>query len=400
MKLYKLSVLIVITYLSVQTVFAQDVQPDFSQAPGTVIAHSPASSGSFIGSPSLCILPDGTYIASHDVFGPKYNKPGNRSSASIYESRNRGKTWTKIAEFEQFWSNLFFYNHALYFMGTSIKGSGGDVIIRKSLDKGHTWSNPTDENNGLLLRSGKDYSYHTSAVPVALHNGKLWRAMETMPREGPWGGFEAFMMSASQDSDLLKASNWTSSNTLEFNDNWKQGNEWLEGNAVVSPQGRIANVMRVNNKTDDIAAVLSVSDDGSRINFDLTTGFIGLRGAAKKFTIRRDPKTKRYWTLTNAIPEEFRGGNIERTRNTLYLLSSDDMIHWTSRDIILQGKNVATHGFQYADWQFDGKDIVLVSRTAYEDGLGGADNQHNANFLTFHRIKNYKSRSSMAVKSY
>jgi hypothetical protein len=42
--------------------------------PGTVIHHQPAASGRYIGSPSLCVLPDGSYSASHDLFGTKSNE--------------------------------------------------------------------------------------------------------------------------------------------------------------------------------------------------------------------------------------------------------------------------------------------------------------------------------------
>jgi hypothetical protein len=36
---------------------------------GIAIDHSPASSERYIGSPSLALLPDGGYVASHDFFG-------------------------------------------------------------------------------------------------------------------------------------------------------------------------------------------------------------------------------------------------------------------------------------------------------------------------------------------
>ncbi len=42
-------------------------------------------------------------------------------------------------------------------------------------------------------------------------------------------------------------------------------------------------------------------------------------------------------------------------------------------------------GFQYVDWLFDGDDLIFVSRTAYN----GAHNYHDANHLTFHRVKNF-----------
>jgi hypothetical protein len=49
-----------------------------------------------------------------------------------------------------------------------------------------------------------------------------------------------------------------------------------------------------------------------------------------------------------------------------------------------------THGFQYVDWQFDGDDVVAACRTAFDDGFGGARRAHDANFLTFHRVPNFR----------
>ncbi len=48
------------------------------------------------------------------------------------------------------------------------------------------------------------------------------------------------------------------------------------------------------------------------------------------------------------------------------------------------------HGFQYVDWKFEGEDLIAVSRTAFDDGLGGAANYHDANFITFHRVCNFR----------
>ena len=47
------------------TLFKKDVQ----LPPGNVIYNSKASSKRFVGSPSITILKDGTYLASHDIFG-------------------------------------------------------------------------------------------------------------------------------------------------------------------------------------------------------------------------------------------------------------------------------------------------------------------------------------------
>ncbi|MCD6508382.1 hypothetical protein J7M22_17420 [Candidatus Poribacteria bacterium] len=76
-------------------------------------------------------------------------------------------------------------------------------------------------------------------------------------------------------------------------------------------------------------------------------------------------------------------------RNTVVLISSSDLRDWAVRKIILHHPDTRYHAFQYLDWQFEGKDIIAVARTAYDDGLGGAHNQHDANFMTFHRISGF-----------
>lgn len=56
------------------------------------------------------------------------------------------------------------------------------------------------------------------------------------------------------------------------------------------------------------------------------------------------------------------------------------------------------YGFQYVDWQFDGKDIILASRTAFDDVSGGAHSFHDANFLTFHRIAGFRQFGAVKLK--
>lgn len=82
-------------------------------------------------------------------------------------------------------------------------------------------------------------------------------------------------------------------------------------------------------------------------------------------------------------------------RNTLALCSSSDLINWTIDTTVLHHPDTLKHGFQYVDWQFDGDDIIAVSRTAYDDGLGGADSYHNNNLFTFHRIKKYRIKAEV-----
>ncbi|MFN7928413.1 MAG: hypothetical protein U0Y68_10785 [Blastocatellia bacterium] len=211
-----------------------------------------------------------------------------------------------------------------------------------------------------------------------------------------WGErFRAFMMSAPVDADLLKASSWTSSNRLARDPAWLDGKfgGWLEGNAVVTPQGSIVDILRVDVKKDDNekAAIVRISADGQQATFDEARDFIDFPGGSKKFTIRWDARTKSYWALANYVPAEHRHQDPSRTRNTLALIHSTDLRDWDVHAILLSHPDTAKHGFQYADWLFDGNDLIAVVRTAFDDAAGGAHNQHDANYLTFHRIQNFRS---------
>ena len=77
-------------------------------------------------------------------------------------------------------------------------------------------------------------------------------------------------------------------------------------------------------------------------------------------------------------------------------MSSANLHKWEIRSVILEDENVEKSGFQYVDWQFEGKDIIMACRTAFFDGQSQADNQHNSNFITFHRIKNFRKRDLKA----
>ena len=369
-------------------------QFDDSKVPGVVVAYSPASSGKYIGSPSLAILPNGDYVASHDFFGPESNEH-KRATSKIYTSSNKGKSWMEIAEIDgAFWSKLFVHQGTLWLIG--FDRHHGNTLVRRSDDGGKTWTKPTNSTNGLILEG----EYHCAPMPIIEHNGRIWRAMESAM--GPikkWGKrYGAFMLSAPVDADLLQADSWTSSNILYYDSTYLDGNfgGWLEGNAVVDKEGQIWDMLRVDDRStlEEKAARVKISADGKKATFDPATGFIPFPGGSKKFTIRYDEKSDLYWTIANVIPEsvkkENKGKNPASIRNTQALFSSPDLINWEQKKVLLQHEDVKKHGFQYLDWVFNGKDILFLSRTAYDDGVGGAHNNHDANFLTFHKIKKFR----------
>lgn len=105
-----------------------------------------------------------------------------------------------------------------------------------------------------------------------------------------------------------------------------------------------------------------------------------LSRGGSKFTIRFEPVSKRYWSLVNkqTDPEPF--------RNILVLTSPADLRHWRVEETVLEHPDQGNYAFQYVDWLFEGDDIIAVSRTAWE----GSHNAHDANYMTFHRIEDFR----------
>ncbi|MEU0564902.1 sialidase family protein [Nonomuraea sp. NPDC005983] len=355
-------------------------------APGVIVHHVAARTGRYVGSPAFAVLPDGRYVASHDHFGPGCR----RDQTFIYQSTDRGASWQQIAELTgQWWSSLFTHEGALYLFGTTTEY--GHCVIRRSTDGGVTWTTPEGPATGLL-RSGR---HHTTPGPVLVAKGRIWRAMEDAQAPGNWGEmFRAFMMSAPVDADLLDAGQWQATPPMESRHTWLWGDfgGWLEGNAVQTPDGEIVNVLRVDSFADgtEKAAIMHIGDDGLSATFDPDCDVIPFPGGSKKFTIRYDVPSGRYLSLVNDVPTPQLDGIGVRARNTLSLVSSLDLRHWTRHTTLLHHPDDRLHGFQYVDWLTEDEDLLFLSRTAHGTGEAAAHSHHDANYLTFHRVPGFR----------
>ena len=377
------------------------------RVPGTVVAASPDSSRVFLGSPSIAILPDGGYVASYDVGGQIA-----RGCTAVTASADRGATWVQRGEVTgQHWSSLFTHRDALWMIGVSTRH--GSIQLRRSSDAGRTWTIPADAKSGLLAADGK---YHCGPTPVLVHGGRIWRAFEEFAPTGDARIFRAFMLSAPADADLLDAANWTRSSAMVSERAWLNNRtpSWLEGNAVATPSGAVVDLLRAESHPAngaalelpgaartiprfEVAAMIRISPDGRTAGFDPARDYIHFIGSESKFTIRYEPRSRRYWTLVNKITNPRSGQDWEHSphhqRNVIALTSSPDLRDWQEHYRVLSYaagsvvvKAGSRVGFQYLDWQFDGEDIIAVSRTAWD----GA-NYHDANYITFHRLKQFRA---------
>lgn len=386
--------------------------------PGIVVAETPSPQDRFIGSPSIVVLPDGDYLASHDWFGSGATSP---VTTEIYRSSDRGATWARLAGVPYVhFATLFVQGGDVYLLGTSINRNPGYIAIHRSRDGGVTWTAASGATTGRLFFPARGGAFACAPTPVLVSGGRIWKAYtETADVSLPGGaGQRAMLISAPVEADLLDAANWIRTNAIAFDPIWLNARRpgWQEGNAVPLPGGGVAALFRIDAFRGDSATACAVAggaagipryelaalvrgDGFTRVAFtpNANDGWVHLPGGAAKFTIRHDPVSGRYWSIVNKITAAATDCTTifalapSMQRNVLALVSSPDLRTWTEHCRLLrwrEGETVTQRdrtGFQYVDWQFDGDDIVYVSRTGW-----GAHRAHDANYLTFHRAAGFR----------
>ncbi|GAA3407686.1 hypothetical protein ACFFNY_11090 [Paenibacillus hodogayensis] len=361
--------------------------------PGTVINYihpedyTYGFSGRSVASPSIVRLPDGSLLASHDIF---WGNEGQNTSM-LFRSRDDGATWSFVQFlYPCFWGKLFLHRGRLYMLATSTEY--GALLIGRSDDGGETWSAPTEI---IAAGSQKAGGPHKAPMPVIEHNGRLWTGIDY----GSWtlGSHASGLVSVPADADLLDSSQWTVMPFLPYDLEWpgtvggtnRAG--LLEGNAVVTPDGKLVNLLRyqTNGGNPDHGRAIMLQADPDRPEQPLTFyKVIPFYGNLSKFTVYYDLDSACYWSLVSRVKPDKTG-----QRNILALVRSADLEHWEIVQDVLNyedngwPEDFKKVGFQYIDWISDGDDILFASRTA----INGAYNFHNANYLTYHKIANFRS---------
>ena len=340
-------------------------------------------SGRYLCSPSIVRHPEGYLLASMDVF--EGGAPQNLTL--IFRSDDDGDTWHYVSElFPCFWGKMFIYNGELYML--SVSTEYGDLLIGKSSDGGKNFTEPV-----VLLRgaNGKKGSagVHKNPEPMVEYGGRLWGTLEW----GAWAsGYHAPMvMSAPIGSDLLDPDNWSYSDPIKYDPNWKgvpkgESNGNIEG-SLVEIEGKLYNIMRYSmDKLERkyglvIAYKVNTEEPERSLEYDHCIEFPGNNS---KFMIKRDSVSGTYYSLVTRIYD----GEKIWARNLLSLMRSVDCEKWelVRDEIDMRETDSKMIGFQYVDFEIEGDDIIYLCRTA----INGAHNFHDANYSTFHRIKNFR----------
>jgi len=357
-----------------------------ADVPGVVIDYrTNASRYYFFSDPEITVLPNGDYVAAHALAGA-LSGSSISGTTSLFRSSDKGATWSSLGTLtDMVRGSLFQSGDSLYLIGAN-KDSSGTTRIRKSLDNGTTWTTPVDANTGKFTTIGPG----TPTNPVA-YNGRIWC------------GWSTAVFSAAEGADLLESASWTLSNAPTWDNYFGSPDTlWFEGQVMASPTTGVvvmpkirpdANLQYYTAKPPYTAVIEATS--ASTTTFDSTTGFVPLPGGEKKFGASYDAVSGKFYILSNPVlPAHANDPNLGNTpemiRNTAAMLSSKDLYHWDVEKLFLYTPDLDHEGFQYFNFDYDGDDMVMAARTAFDIG-GALDRGHDSNLLTFHKIENFRT---------
>ena len=338
---------------------------------------------------------------------PVSGKPGARAvpqatSLLLARSTNGGASWEQLPSLPKYRdATPFVHNNALYLLIPDYVND--QILLMRSDDEGKSWTPPS-----AIVRD-KLWNCQTS---MAQYEGRLYWALTNYTV-----GNNLKAISADLNKDLLDPGSWNVSDGCELpkvpdllkdnlrvenKQNWHRpwsADTWLEPN-VVNVNGRLRVLSRV--VTDDFAtaglgAVCEIKLQGTEMNMKFSQ-FHPMPGGQCKFMIVYDEKTRLFWMLSNTPTDSHdlfeRGRKMAASgfvagpgneRRILTLHYGLDAMNWFPAGVVAMWPN-PLQAFMYPSAVIDRDDLVFISRTSQS-----APNQHDADTVTFHRIKNFRS---------
>ena len=336
-------------------------------------------------SPTLCRLPSGALLSGNDVWAP--GRPSD--VAQLFKSTDEGKTWRYVTDLHPcLWPKLFVHRGKLYALSCSMEY--GNLQISCSEDEGETWCMPA------VLMTGEGFSEfgpHKAPVPVVEHKGRLYTAIEY----GAWkiGDHQSTLLSIDADADLMDPANWCFSPFLRLDRSWpgvpdgiKCG--YIEGNAVIGPDGELYNLLRMDFPGRGKACLLRAGKDPEAPEEFVEVIDCPL-GANSKFEVHRDPVTGKYVMIGTEQVDDVKdaSGNPHPVqRLVLSMAVSEDLRHWRVVYRLFDYRQCDPEfvGFQYPSWLISGNDLYVQSRVA----INGGETYHNANCEIFSVVHDFR----------
>ena len=209
---------------------------------------------------------------------------------------------------------------------------------------------------------------------------------------GSWGnkvyGHAAMVASCPEDADLLDPESWSFSEPVPFPYDHPDfagmptNTMTIEGTLVKDPSGKLLNIMRFGKYHKAIVYEVNTTDPEAPLTYVRQMDF---PANYSKFTIKYDSVSGYYYTICTRVWTEEK----KNARNLLSFMRSRDLVSWELVCDIFDRRDADEKlvGFQYVMFEMEGEDIIFLCRTA----INGAHTYHDSNYMTFHRIKNFRT---------
>ncbi len=305
---------------------------------------------------------------------------GNELSTTtvIWRSDDGGESWSLITELAGVrWMSLFEMNSKVYLVADRDDGT----ILGELIDDSYV-------KTKLL------WGERSAITNPALIDGILYLPLDCM------------VLSCPANKDIFTLSNWTRTGdpSALITRDWyleQTGNalnpgiggtaDILEGNVVKGKDGEIYGIWRIETQPNgNMAVMLRLSSDRTTLEMlPDTQSLITFPTTVSRFVIHYDAETQLYIAISNW----WTVGEMCRARNVLGISVSSDLISWRQVDTLLVDREMMNstlsgyaHAFQYADWDFDGDDLVLTVRETTEF----SNTFHDGKYYTFYRVENFR----------
>lgn len=396
------------------------------------------SEGLYSYSPGICIGEGNRIIVTSGTSGAaekmehlkvKGTRYGSFVQGRIYISDDNGSTFSKSGEFPFMHARPFKAGNRIYILGQCM-----DLMIIYSDDNGITWSKPSK------LTEGEDW--HQAPCNVLYKNDYVYIVMEKRKEMGITGwmvnNIAPVLMRGSINSDLTIKENWTFATELYFNDAvdkekleytgipffWTTPSTYVEiapGRGCAEIGWLETNIVKFDNKDhylyDDqtihlfmrahtggtgycaIAKVVENNDGTMTTKLETAPSgkkivYVPMPGGQMKFHILYDKKSKLYWLLSTQATDSMTRAEMladdrynlpNNERRRLVLHFSQNCFDWCFAGIVTKGdtEKMSRH---YAAMEIDRDDLCIVSRSGDEH----AKDAHDTNFVSFHKIKNFR----------
>jgi hypothetical protein len=371
------------------------------KSPSTFLGFPLSPNRIYTASPSIVKLDNGDYLLSFNLFGSDMSPGADVSGTTyIYKSSDKGYTWSALtippmSEMKR--GSLFVKDGVVYLWG--FKAAPGIILIRKSEDNGQSWSAATELTTDT--RGGTPFN----PVPTKDDKGieRVWFAV----------GGKRLMSGKSDESSIMLSNSWTKVGNNANSDTQPDFGSGVnvevisEAQIVHAPHTGLVLMPKVEMKGvrapyfSHTVLLRKSPDSNNRLLDANLDDWVALPGAEKKFAASYDSVSGKFYVLSNPVlpaDENNSKWTWQLIRNTAAILSSRDLYHWDVEKLFLHSRNIDYEGFQYFNFDYDGDDMIVVSRTAFDiSEEPGASNKpprgHDSNMITYHTIENFRELS-------